>query len=69
MGKEPEVNLSPATLMTLPLVHWSDMSQSITFKTKHKFILDVTPATEKGAQGLRRPEFGDNIDNMLGIAL
>lgn len=55
--------------MTLPLVHWSDVSQSITFKTKHEFMLDVTPATEKGAQGLRRPEFGDNIDNVLGIAL
>lgn len=69
MGKEPEANLSPATLMILPLVHWSDVSQSITCKTKHEFILDVTPATEKGTQGLRRPEFGNNIDNVLGIAL
>lgn len=38
----------PATLMTLPLVHWSDVYQSITFKTKHEFILDVTPPQRKG---------------------
>lgn len=38
----------PATLMTLPLVHWSDVSRSVTFKMKHELILDVTPAKRKG---------------------